>query len=120
MFNTEKCRKVCNEIYELMSSIDNSDGYEKDTLEACEKLYEYMDNSAAKKSLQNNTEGVAELEEMLEKGLDKKELEYISIYHKDAYDAYNLVYGTELFNNYFYYQQIKENLDMISENFFNI
>ena len=67
MFNLEKCKNVCDEIYELMSNIDNSDGYEKDTLEACEKLYKYMDNSAAKKSLQNNTEGVVELEEMLKK-----------------------------------------------------
>ena len=120
MFNTEKCRKVCNEIYELMSSIDDLGGYGKDTLEACEKLYVYMNNLAAEKSSRNNTEGVVELEEMLENGLDKKELEYISVYHEDVCDAYKLIYGTELFNNYFYYRQIKENLDIISENFFAI
>lgn len=120
MFNIEKCRKICDGIYDLMSSIDNSDGYEKDTLAACEKLYEYMNNSAAEKSISNNTEGIIELDEMLENGLDKKELEYIKAYYEDVYDAYKLVYGTELFNNYSYYQQIKENLDMISENFFNV
>lgn len=120
MFNIEKCRKVCDAIYELMSSIDNSEGYDKESFEACEKLYTYICNSAEEKSIRNNTEGIVELDEMLENGLDKKELEYIKAYYEDVYDAYKLVYNTELFNNYVYYQQIKENLDMISENFFNV
>lgn len=117
MFNIEKCGKVCDAIYELMSSIDNSEGYDKESFEACEKLYTYICNSAEEKSIRNNTEGIAELKKMLESGLDEKELEYISIYHEDVCNAYKLAYNTELFNNYVYYQQIKENLDMISENF---
>lgn len=119
MFNGNNMNDICNRIYSLMCEFENVDDYTytDEENEACAILYSYADEWAGEKSRRYNTEGIQEFISIIDNNEMGDILEYLADNEPKVYEAYQLVGGTSKFQNYCYYQTIKNELEHIANEF---